>query len=119
MQRAGTTVPSGVEAWMLGSAVDAFDSRTAVVSVYLVLERAIENASQQNQASWRAHRDRLSEEGAPEIALAAIDRLVPDAHHGGRTLCVIADGGGLVHTSAHAQDLGVDMVAVDALPRLT
>src|SRR5436853_5893059 len=101
MQRSGGVISGVVAGSMLDDAVAAFGSRTAVLSVYLSLECAIENASQHNRASWRARRDDIAAEGAPDPALEAVDRLVPDAHHAGRTLCVVADGGGLLHASAH------------------
>src|SRR4051812_24888817 len=118
MQRSGTTVSSRVTPAMLGDAIRAFDSTTAVVSAYLQLDRTIENASQVNQARWRDHHDRLAAEGAPEPALEAIGALVPDAHHAGFALAAIADGNGLVHVSHHESNLGMDVVSLAPLPSL-
>jgi hypothetical protein len=55
------------------------------VSVYLVTESAIDNASQRSQARWKSCRDRLEDAGAPPAPLQAIDRLVPDAITAGGT----------------------------------
>jgi hypothetical protein len=118
MERSGTTVPAGVTAAALGDAVRGFESLTAVVSVYQRLERAVEHASQQNQTAWRDQRDRLCDDGAPDPALDAIDELIPEAHHWGRTLAAIADGDGLVHVSFHCEELGADLARVEPLPCL-
>jgi hypothetical protein len=113
-----TTTPIGVTAALLPALRDGGRSGTAVVSVYLGLDQAIENASLKNQRAWLNHRRRLSDEGASEAALATVDSFVPGAHHEGATLVVFADGDGLLHHSMHEPRITTDVARVGALPAL-
>ena len=80
------------------------------LTVYLTTEPEIENAAQRSELRWKSLRSELVDEGVPEKALAAVDPLVPDAHHLGATLAVIATAQGLVHVANEpeppAGDLG-------------
>jgi hypothetical protein len=85
--------------------VDAPDLRTAVgspgpyVTVVLATEAAIDNAGHRNTLRWQGMRQELLDQGAPEALLGQIDELVPEAHHDGQTLVVLADGAGVRHVS--------------------
>ncbi|HET6795300.1 MAG TPA: Vms1/Ankzf1 family peptidyl-tRNA hydrolase, partial [Acidimicrobiales bacterium] len=46
------------------------------------------------------------------------DPLVPDAHHRGSCLCVVADQGGLVHAESHPEPAAADMGRWAPLPSL-
>ena len=67
------------------------------VTVFLTTEADIDNASYRSEQHWKDVRRDLGEAGAPQEALAAIDPLVPDAHHQGQTLGVVASASGLLH----------------------
>lgn len=94
MESSGTT-PRGAQAPAdIPDVAAAFDGPGPFVTVYLGTEAAITQAAQQNELRWKSLRRQLEEDGAPPRALAAVDSLVPEAHHLGRTLAVIADASG-------------------------
>ncbi|HEY0397547.1 MAG TPA: hypothetical protein VGF00_04135, partial [Acidimicrobiia bacterium] len=100
MESSGTTPPGGQSPAAVPDIAALFDGTGSdgsgpFVTVYLVTEAAVEQAAQQSELRWKTLRRRLEDAGAPEAALTAIDPLVPDAHHNGRTLAVVADGNGL------------------------
>jgi Bacterial archaeo-eukaryotic release factor family 2 len=95
MESSGTTPPGGQTAAAVPDIAGAFDGEGPFVTVYLGTEAAVEQASQQNELRWKTLRRELQEAGAPAEALGAIDPLVADAHHQGRTLAVVADAGGI------------------------
>src|SRR4051812_45879283 len=64
------------------------------VTLVMTIDAAIDNASRRNQLRWRGLRDQLEADGAPAGALSAIEALIPEAHHGGQTLYVVADDSG-------------------------
>jgi hypothetical protein len=96
----------------------AFDGPGPFVTVYLGTEAAVEQASQQNELRWKNLRRRLEDDGAPAETLAAIDPLVPDAHHRGRTLAVVADATGLRLVRHEPEPPARDAGWVAPLPRL-
>jgi hypothetical protein len=110
--------PLDITADALGPIAHARDHATGIVSVSLRLERAVEKAAQHNMTAWRDHRRRLAGEGASERALAAIDDVVPDAHHDGPSLVAFADGDGLLHRSVHGPVLTREEVRLGPLPSL-
>jgi hypothetical protein len=95
MESSGTTPPGGQSAAAVPDIAAVFDGSGPFVTVYLATEAAVEQAAQQSELRWKTLRRELEEAGAPEPALAAVDPLVPDAHHLGRTLAVVTDGTGL------------------------
>jgi hypothetical protein len=80
------------------------------VSVYLTTEGAVDNATHRSEVHWKDVRRELHAQGAPEGVLAQIDQLVPDAHHMGDCLAVVATGEGIRHVEhggpCPASDLG-------------
>src|SRR5437764_2010250 len=80
------------------------------LTVYLTTEASVENAAPRNEVRWKSLRAELADGGAPERALAVVDALVPDAHHLGECLAVIATADGLVHAENEpeppARDIG-------------
>jgi len=90
MKSAGT-VPRG--------AVDLSDWKHLIdgpfLSVYVPTESGVQNAAQKSEAEWKALRNRLASDGAPESVLAHVDPLVADAHLEGDTLAVVATEGGV------------------------
>jgi hypothetical protein len=88
------------------------------VTVYLSTEAAVEQAAQQSELRWKTLRRELEEAGAPEEALAAIDPLVPDAHHRGRTLAVVADATGTRVVRHEPEPPARDVGWVAPLPRV-
>jgi hypothetical protein len=67
------------------------------VSLYVTTERAVDNASRRSEVHWKDARRELQAQGAPEALLAEVDPLVPDAHHMGGCLAVIATPEGIRH----------------------
>src|SRR3954452_14823796 len=96
MESSGTAPAVWIDAPDLRQVVD---SPGPFITVVLATEAAIDNAAHRNTLRWAAARQDLLDQGAPEAALAAIDDLVPDAHHEGQTLVVLADAGGVRHVS--------------------
>jgi hypothetical protein len=123
MESSGTTPPGGQSPTTVPDIAAVFDGTGSAgsgpfVTVYLATEAAVEQAAQQSELRWKTLRRQLEEDGAPEAALAAIDPLVPDAHHDGRTLAVVAHAGGL-RLVRHEPELPArDAGWVAALPRV-
>ena len=63
-------------------------------TVYLCTEGGIDNAGQRSEQRWKPLRAELVAQGAPDEAVAAVDRLVPDAHLRGDGLAVVVPAGG-------------------------
>lgn len=96
----------------------AFDGPGPFVTVYLGTEAAVEQASQQSELRWKTLRRELENDGAPPETLTAIDPLVPDAHHRGRTLAVVADTTGLRLVRHEPEPPARDAGWVAPLPRV-
>ena len=96
----------------------AFEGSGPFVTVYLGTEAAVEQAAQQNELRWKNLRRELEDAGAPPEALTAIDPLVPDAHHRGRTLAVVADATGLRVVRHEPEPPARDAGWVAPLPRV-
>jgi hypothetical protein len=113
METSGTTPDVGIAAPDLA---EVMRGDGPFLTVYLTTESQIDNAGHRSEQRWRTLRDELAQRGAPEAALAAIDELVPDAHHSGECLGVIATSSGIKHVEhgpvAPARDWG----RWDALP---
>ncbi|WBB77923.1 Vms1/Ankzf1 family peptidyl-tRNA hydrolase [Micromonospora sp. WMMD882] len=88
------------------------------VSVYLNTEGTAPNAAQQVEQRWRTMRRQLTDDGAPEAALAAVDPLTVGAHTNGRTLAAIADADGLLYQAHLPEPPERDQGTVAALPCL-
>ena len=95
MESSGTTPPGGQSPAAVPDIAAAFDGEGPFVTVYLGTEASVEQAAQQNELRWKALRRQLEDDSAPAEVLAAIDPLVPEAHHLGRTLAVVADATGI------------------------
>jgi hypothetical protein len=113
METSGTTPDVGVAAPDLA---EVMRGEGPFLTVYLTTEAQIENASQRTEQRWRTLRDQLAQEGAPEDVLAQIDELVPDAHHSGECLAVIADSSGVRHVEHGAVAPPRDWGRWSALP---
>src|SRR5919199_6150554 len=118
MESSGTTPPGGQSPAEVPDIAAAFDGPGPFVTVYLGTEGAVEQAAQRNELRWKTLRRELDEAGAPAEALAAIDPLVPDAHHLGRTLAVVADDGGVRLTRHEPEPPARDAGWVASLPRV-
>src|SRR5688572_6471299 len=118
MESSGTTPMGGQSPSAIPDVAATFDGEGPFVTVYLGTEAAVEQASQQNELRWKNLRRRLDEDGAPAETLAAIDPLVPDAHHRGRTLAVVADATGLRLVRHEPEPPARDAGWVAPLPRL-
>ncbi|HEX2038625.1 MAG TPA: Vms1/Ankzf1 family peptidyl-tRNA hydrolase [Acidimicrobiales bacterium] len=94
MESAGTTPAVAVHAPDLA---ELAAQRGPFLTVYLATEGEVENAAQRTELRWKQVRDDLAEAGADDHLLAAVDALVPDAHHHGRCLCVVANTSGALH----------------------
>jgi release factor family 2 len=118
MESSGTTPPGGQSPAAVPDIAAAFDGPGPFVTVYLGTEAAVEQAAQQSELRWKSLRRRLEEDGAAPEALAAIDPLVPDAHHRGRTLAVVADASGLRLVRHEPEPPARDAGWVAPLPRV-
>jgi hypothetical protein len=85
-------------------------------TVYLDTDPAIENAAQYSERRWRAQREVLTNEGAPEALLVAIDPVIADAHLHGAGLGVVAASDGSVHVEHHSQPPARDFGRFSVLP---
>jgi hypothetical protein len=118
MESSGTTPPGGQSPAAVPDIAAVFDGSGPFVTVYLGTEAAVEQAAQQNELRWKTLRRELEGAGAPEEALAAIDPLVPDAHHRGRTLAVVADATGARLVRHEPEPPARDAGWVAPLPRV-
>jgi hypothetical protein len=89
-----------------------------VLSLYLDMDRTVENAAYRDEQRWKGMRRTLRDEGVPESTLSAIDPLVPDAHMRSRCLAVIADRDGLQWVEHGDCQLGADRWSWGSLPHL-
>jgi len=118
MESSGTTPPGGLSPAAVPDIAAAFDGAPPFVTVYLATEAAIEQAAQQSELRWKTLRRALQAAGASEATLSAIDPLVPDAHHEGRTLAVIAAAGGIRVVRHEPEPPARDAGWVAPLPRV-
>ena len=118
MESSGTTPPGGLPPAAVPEIAAVFDGRPPFVTVYLATEVAVEQAAQQSELRWKTLRRELSAAGAPEETLSAIDPLVPDAHHEGRTLAVIGEASGLRLVRHEPEPPARDAGWVAPLPRV-
>jgi release factor family 2 len=118
MESSGTTPPGGQSPAAVPDIAAAFDGPGPFVTVYLGTEAAVEQAAQQSELRWKNLRRQLKEDGAAPEALAAVDPLVPDAHHRGRTLAVVADATGLRLVRHEPEPPARDVGWVAPLPRV-
>ncbi|MEW6473646.1 MAG: Vms1/Ankzf1 family peptidyl-tRNA hydrolase [Actinomycetota bacterium] len=118
MESSGTTPMGGQSPAAIPDIAAVFDGPGPFVTVYLGTEAAVEQAAQQSELRWKSLRRQLEEDGAPAEALAAIDPLVPDAHHRGRTLAAVADATGLRLVRHEPEPPARDAGWVAPLPRV-
>ncbi|HEX7168419.1 MAG TPA: Vms1/Ankzf1 family peptidyl-tRNA hydrolase [Acidimicrobiales bacterium] len=116
MESRGTLPAPAIGAGEAPEIAALFDRPGPFVSVYLGTDPEVENAAQLSLARWRNVRRDLESAGAPAAALDAIEALVPDAHHTGRTLAVIADGTDVVLSRGELEPVSADRGRWDALP---
>lgn len=115
MESAGTTPQVALSAPDLAEVLQA---PGPFATVYLTTAGDIDNAAQRSELQWRAVRESLAEAGAPESVLDEIDTHVPDAHHNGQCLCVIANAGGVLHVEHHPEEPKQDVGTWAPLPSL-
>jgi hypothetical protein len=118
MESSGTTPLGGQSPAAVPDVAAAFEGTAPFVTVYLGTEAAVEQAAQQNELRWKTLRRDLEDAGAPAEVLAAIDPLVPDAHHRGRTLAVVADTAGVRLVRHEPEPPARDAAWVAPLPRV-
>jgi hypothetical protein len=119
MESSGTTPPGGLSPAAVPDIAAVFEEGAPpFVTVYLATEAAVEQAAQQSELRWKTLRRELEGAGAPEATLSAIDPLVPDAHHEGRTLAVIGDAAGIRLVRHEPEPPARDAGWVAPLPRV-
>ena len=94
MEAAGTVPRVGID---ISDLAELLEGEGPWLTVYLVTDGQVENAAQRADQRWRALRQRLSAEGAPDEVLDHVDPLVADAHKQGAVLAVVADASGVRH----------------------
>jgi len=92
-----------------------FESDGPFASVYLTTVGDVENAGQRSMAHWKTVRGDLEQAGAPGDVLDAVEALVPDAHHEGACLGVVA-GSPLLHVEHHRRPPPADVGRWAPLP---
>lgn len=114
MTAPGTTRPTPI----LPVPAQVFTAPGPVVSVYLTTQGALPQAAQEVALRWKTLRSQLTDDGAPEAALAALDSAVDGSHAPGQTLVALSNPDGLLYT-AHLPDLPErDHATVGPLPHL-
>ena len=114
-----TARPSGVlDPASVPDVAQAYQAAGPFVTVYLTTEAAVANAAPRAELRWKSLRQELAGQGAPEPALEAIDPLVGDAHHRGRTLVAAVSAGGLSVVRHEPEPPALDLGRVAPLPRL-
>src|SRR3712207_8625537 len=78
-----------------------FEHAGPFVSAYLTTVADVENAAQRSMQHWKTVRGELEQAGATAELLDAVEEHVPDAHHDGAALGVVA-APGTVHVEHHA-----------------
>lgn len=116
MESSGATPTGGLSADAVPDIAALFEAPGPFVTVYLATEPAVEQAAQQSELRWKTLRKQLEAEDAPEAALDAVDPLVRDAHHRGRTLAVVANGSGRLRVSHEPEPPNRDFGRVANLP---
>jgi len=86
------------------------------VSLYMTTEGATEGAAQRVDLLWKNLRKDLSEQGADDASLGAIEEHVPGAHTRGDTLAAIAARGSLLYVGNLPEPPKRDIARVSALP---
>src|SRR5687767_7421045 len=116
MQSRGTIPAPAIGADDLPEIAGLFDRTGPFVTAYLGTDPGVENAAQHSMQHWRNLRRELEDAGAPASALDAIERLVPDAHHTGSTLAVVADASGVLHARGELEPVHRDHGRWASLP---
>jgi hypothetical protein len=88
-----------------------------VVSLYLNITGVAEDAAEQVRLRWKGLRSRLSDDGAPDAALVALDTCVESAHPGAM-LAVFATDAGLRWVQHLPWHHGDSVAVVGKLPSL-
>jgi hypothetical protein len=92
-----------------------FEGTGPFVSAYLSTIADVENAAQRSMQHWKAVRGELEQSGAPVDVLDAVEEQVPDAHHEGASLGVVA-APGMLHVEHHTVPLPTDVGRLGPLP---
>jgi hypothetical protein len=108
----------GVDAARSPELARVFDGTPPFLSLYLATPGDVDRAAGRNRVRWDSLRRTVEQAGAPAAVLDAVDGLVPEAHHLGATLAVIADAGGVRHVAHHPEPPATDRWHVGALPAL-
>ena len=113
MERSGAIPQVGVAAPDL---VETLAAPGPFATVVLTTEADVENAAQRSELHWKSLRAELTDAGAPESALEAIDALVPEAHTHGQAMLAIANAVSLLHVEHFPQLPKRDVARWSALP---
>jgi hypothetical protein len=98
--------------------LDLFAAAPPVLSVYVATQGARADAAEQVALRWKNLRRRLTEAGAPEGTIAAVDPLIERAHAEGETLVAIANGDGLLYAANLPELPDDDVATVRPLPHV-
>src|SRR5215212_8970935 len=94
---------------------DLFGATGPFVSAYLSTVADVEKAAPRSMQRWKTVRGGLEQAGAPADLLDAVEQHVPDAHHDGAALGVVAAAGS-VHVEHHAVPPAADVGRWGPLP---
>jgi release factor family 2 len=88
------------------------------VTVRLRTDPRVDNAARHSEVRWRSLRRSLEERGAPAAVLEGVSDLVPEAHHRGETLFIVADRRGIRHVEHGRVAEERDLALVGPLPHV-
>jgi release factor family 2 len=92
-----------------------FEGTGPFASVYVTTIADVENAAQRSMQRWKTLRSELEHAGAAADVLDAVEQRVPDAHHQGASLGVVA-GPGTLHVEHHGPPPPADVGRWGPLP---
>ena len=118
MEARGTLPAPAIGAQEAPDVAQLYERHGPFATVYLDIDPEVENAAQHSLAHWRNVRRDLETAGAPPTALDAIEALVPDAHHGGATLAVVADASGVLLSRTLDDSITRDVGRWASLPQV-
>lgn len=95
-----------------------FDRPGPFATITLATDATIDNAAHRSMQHWRPVRDELEAAGAPAPLLDAVEALVPEAHHEGPAVFVVADESGVLLTRAIDESFDRDTGRLAALPAI-
>lgn len=116
MEAVGSPVAFAVGAAEAPELARLFERSGPFVAVHLTTEQKLDNAAQRSVQHWRPVRDLLDRQGVDDRTIEAIEAIVPELHHEGPGVFVLAAAGEVVLTIGLDEAPARDRASVGALP---